>query len=326
MVSIFIVGMIKGCRPHDCSKTLIISLLFPHDGCLSSLYFRRCYRGCECLSARRTSIDTDFQHHTSAMGLTKPVRRRKTISRRATGQTVLYLLQRRTEQSGSCAMQISSGWIRGRSSDCEQLRRFRQCMCNECLRYVEKVPDTGTQTNWATCQAKAQSCGLNNLLPMDSTYYAPPKNCFQGSVPTYYVDVRKVSDVQATLRFADSTGVPLVIKNSGHDFKGRSSGPNALGLWTHNLQPPIKLSREFTPEGCSAPAGDAVTLGAGQGWGGVYEFAEANNITVVGGSSRTVGPVGGWISGGGHGALTNTLGMGVDNVLQIRTVSIASRV
>lgn len=54
--------------------------------------------------------------------------------------------------------------------------------------------------------------------------------------------------------------------------------------------------------------------------GGVYEFAEANNITVVGGSSRTVGPVGGWISGGGHGALSNTLGLGVDNVMEIKTV------
>lgn len=122
------------------------------------------------------------------------------------------------------------------------------------------------------------------------------------------------------MKFADSTGVPLVIKNSGHDFKGRSSGPNALGLWTHNVQPAIRLTRGFTPEGCSSPAGDAVTLGAGQGWGGVYEFAEANNVTVVGGSSRTVGPVGGWISGGGHGALSNTLGLGVDNVMEIKTV------
>jgi FAD/FMN-containing dehydrogenase len=107
---------------------------------------------------------------------------------------------------------------------------------------------------------------------------------------------------------------------SGHDFKGRSSAPKALSLWTHNVQPAIKLTRGFTPEGCSTPAGDAVTLGAGQGWGGAYEFAEANNITVVGGSSKTVGPVGGWINGGGHGALSNTLGLGVDNVMEIKAV------
>ncbi|KAI5367630.1 putative berberine/berberine, FAD-binding domain, PCMH-type, FAD-binding, type PCMH, subdomain 2 [Septoria linicola] len=174
--------------------------------------------------------------------------------------------------------------------------------------------------NWASCQAKAQGCQLDFTATANPAYYAPPKNCFQGSVASYYIDIREVSDIQAALKFADQTGVPLVIKNSGHDFKGRSSAPNALALWTHNVQPSIKLTRGFTPEGCSSPAGDAVTLGAGQGWAGVYEFAEANDITVVGGSSRTVGPVGGWISGGGHGALSNTLGLGVDNVLEMKAV------
>ena len=61
-------------------------------------------------------------------------------------------------------------------------------------------------------------------------------------------------------------------------------------------------------------------MGAGQDFDGLYSFCEANNCTVVGGSARTVGPAGGWIAGGGHSALSNTLGMGVDNVLQIKAV------
>jgi FAD/FMN-containing dehydrogenase len=52
----------------------------------------------------------------------------------------------------------------------------------------------------------------------------------------------------------------------------------------------------------------------------VYEFAEANNITVVGGSSKSVGAAGGWLTGGGHSLLSNTHGLGVDNALQIRAV------
>ena len=44
-------------------------------------------------------------------------------------------------------------------------------------------------------------------------------------------------------------------------------------------------------------------------------FAEANNITLIGGSSQTVGPAGGWILGGGHSALSPTLGLGVDRVV-----------
>ncbi|EMC94258.1 hypothetical protein BAUCODRAFT_36730 [Baudoinia panamericana UAMH 10762] len=176
-------------------------------------------------------------------------------------------------------------------------------------------------TNWGFCQAKGQDCGLDFNLPSDPTYYVAPNNCNQGSVPNYYIRVQQVSDVQAALAFVKSTGVPLVIKNSGHDYKGRSSAPNALALWTYNVQPAITMQKNFQPEGCAAPSGiDGVTMGAGQGFAGVYAFAEANNITIVGGSSRTVGATGGWISGGGHGALSNTLGLGVDNVLQIKAV------
>ncbi|KAK3660886.1 hypothetical protein LTR56_000644 [Elasticomyces elasticus] len=175
-------------------------------------------------------------------------------------------------------------------------------------------------TNWGYCQATAKECGLDFNLPANPLYYTAPANCQQGSVPDYYIDVRQVLDIQAGLAFASSTGVPLVIKNSGHDYKGRSSGPSALALWTHNVQPALKLDQDFVPDGCTVSAGKGVTMGAGQGFAGLYEFAEANQITIVGGSSRTVGAAGGWISGGGHGALSNTLGLGVDNVLQIKAV------
>lgn len=170
------------------------------------------------------------------------------------------------------------------------------------------------------CQATGQSCNLDYVLPSNPLVYAPPINCYQGSVSPYYIDVSGVSDIQAGLAFAAQHNIPLVVKNSGHDYKGRSSSPGSLALWTHNLQPALTLNKGFTPEGCSSSAGDGVTMGAGQGFLGLYEFAEANNITIVGGSSPTVGAAGGWIAGGGHSALSNTLGLGVDNALQMRGV------
>lgn len=146
-------------------------------------------------------------------------------------------------------------------------------------------------------------------------------NCHQGSVPAYYINVQKVSDIQAALKFAKQHSIPLNVKNSGHDYKGRSSAPGSLSVWTYNIQPKMELLHNFQPAGCSAPSGkNAVTIGAGEGFAGVYAFGEANNVTVVGGSARTVGISGGWINGGGHGALSNTLGLGVDNVLQMKTV------
>jgi len=64
--------------------------------------------------------------------------------------------------------------------------------------------------------------------------FAPPADCKQGSVPPYYVcclsesnfshfvnsqfgqlDVQSTRDVQKTLAFVKSTGITLVIKNTG---------------------------------------------------------------------------------------------------------------
>lgn len=134
------------------------------------------------------------------------------------------------------------------------------------------------------------------------------------------MDVANVSHIQAGIRFAKDFGLPLVVKNTGHDYKGRSSGPGSLALWTHNLQPDIVLSQNFTPSGCDTGAGKAVTYGAGQQWEGLYEFGEANDIFLVGGADLTVGAAGGWLLGGGHGFLTPMFGLGTDNVLQIKAV------
>lgn len=50
------------------------------------------------------------------------------------------------------------------------------------------------------------------------------------------LDVRVPGDIQAALAFSRATNVPIVIRNTGHDFKGRSSAPYSLALWVHNLR------------------------------------------------------------------------------------------
>lgn len=174
-------------------------------------------------------------------------------------------------------------------------------------------------TNWEACQATGSSCLLDYRDPTDITPVLPPNQCSLGSVPNYYIDVRTHEDVAAAFEFSKKTKVPLVIKNTGHDYKGRSSGPNTLALWTHNLKN-ISYNPEFIPDGCTTPS-PGVTVGAGIQWGEAYPFAEAHNITIVGGSDKGVGVSGGWLQGGGHGALTNTMGMGVDRVLQFKVVT-----
>lgn len=75
-----------------------------------------------------------------------------------------------------------------------------------------------------------QGCPLTDLTA-DETTRPLDATCYQGNLPDYYIDVRKVSDIQAGLNFADEHGIPLVIKNTGHDYKGRSAGRHSLAIW-----------------------------------------------------------------------------------------------
>ncbi|QRV95987.1 FAD-binding domain protein [Ceratobasidium sp. AG-Ba] len=175
------------------------------------------------------------------------------------------------------------------------------------------------RTQWETCQKINQGCLIDSDNPQDSAAFSPPKVCYQGSIAPYYISVKEPSDVTQAFAFSNRTGVPLSIKNTGHDFAGKSSGPGTLALWTRNMQD-IKYDASFVPDGCSVPGVPAVTNGAGVDLEAMYEFAEANKITFVGGSAKTVG-VAGWLLGGGHSVLSNHYGLGVDRVLQFKVVT-----
>ncbi|KAI0749994.1 FAD-binding domain-containing protein [Daedaleopsis nitida] len=176
-------------------------------------------------------------------------------------------------------------------------------------------------TQWETCQTKSKQCLLNALNVQDSSAFAPPQVCAQGSVPRFYIDVRKPSDVQVAFIFSASTGVPVVIKNTGHDYKGHSSAPHSLALWTHNLQQ-LSYNASFVASGCDAStATPAVRIGAGVTHGTVYDFADAHGISMPGAAERTIGAVGGYLQGGGQNAFSNGFGLAVDNVLEFRVVT-----
>ncbi|KAL5333442.1 hypothetical protein BJX70DRAFT_392161 [Aspergillus crustosus] len=158
------------------------------------------------------------------------------------------------------------------------------------------------QSNWAGCAATGENCAMTFTVPDLTTPLE--RECRQGNVPTKYVGARGVEDIQKTLGLVKGKGVRLVVKNTGHDYLGKSSGVGALGLWTHNIQPPIELTREFVPDECSEAVGNVIIFGAGQQFAGVYD----------------VGVAGGWLAGGGHSMQSNELGLGVDNVQQIKAV------
>ncbi|KAF9557220.1 FAD-binding domain-containing protein [Agrocybe pediades] len=177
-----------------------------------------------------------------------------------------------------------------------------------------------TATQYETCMATGDECLLNWENATDTTAFAPPADCRQGSVPPFYIDVQSSSDVVEAMNFARITGMTLVVKNTGHDFQGRSSAPNSLALWMLHMKS-MSNSTNFVPEGCKTKGVTAITIGAGVQFDDLYAFADQNGLEIVGGTDQTVGAAGGYLQGGGHSSITPSAGMAADRALQFKIVT-----
>lgn len=118
----------------------------------------------------------------------------------------------------------------------------------------------------------------------------------------------------------------MIVKNTGHDFLGRSNAPGALSIWTHHLKDFIYYADNFalTGSGTIIP-GSAVTIGSGSQMYDLYLATDAYNQTLVGGGGKTVG-IGGYITGGGHSSLAPRYGLGSDSVLEMEVVTPAGEI
>lgn len=104
-------------------------------------------------------------------------------------------------------------------------------------------------------------------------------SCTQGGYASYAVNVSSVSQIQLLVVFARITNVRLVIKNTGHDYNGRSTGAGALSIWTHHLKD-IAFKHDYQSFGYRGPA---MKIGAGVQGLEVYETADKYGVSVVGG-------------------------------------------
>ncbi len=103
--------------------------------------------------------------------------------------------------------------------------------------------------------------------------------CTLGGFPVYAVNATNVAQIQLAVNFARNQGLRLVIKNTGHDYQGRSTGAGALSIWTHNLQ-----GRNYLPTYALGKfSGKALHVGAGVVTQDIAEMAEDHDGSVVGG-------------------------------------------
>ncbi|KAI3541429.1 isoamyl alcohol oxidase [Colletotrichum filicis] len=140
--------------------------------------------------------------------------------------------------------------------------------------------------------------------------------CTLGHSVSYAINVTNAEDVVQGLSFARRHSLRLAIKNTGHDYMGKSAAKGGLALWTSSLRSIEVL--DFASETYTGPA---IRMGAGVRGLEAYTAAANKGLRVVGGFCPTVGVAGGYTQGGGHGPLSSQYGLGADQVLEWEVIT-----
>lgn len=178
------------------------------------------------------------------------------------------------------------------------------------------------QVGWLTTAWHADNpvSSPENNWNNDTCLPIPMLPCTGEGYPVYVINATCALDVKRGVDFARKKGVRLVVKGTGHDYLGRSTAPKSLSIWTHHMRG-ITFQDGFKPKGCSFTiAGPAFTAAAGTQMIELNEQAHLRNLMVMSGGAGTVG-VGGYLTGGGHSALSSTYGLAVDQVLEMEIVT-----
>ncbi len=141
--------------------------------------------------------------------------------------------------------------------------------------------------------------------------------CTLGNSAVYAIDVDGADTVAAGLKFARKNNIRLSIKNTGHDYTGKSNGQGSLELWMHYLKDMSFFN--FNSPGYNGPA---AKFGAGTQFFEGYEAAAEQGLRVLGGYCPSVGIAGGYVQSGGHGPLAASYGMAADNTLEFEVVTV----
>jgi FAD/FMN-containing dehydrogenase len=140
----------------------------------------------------------------------------------------------------------------------------------------------------------------------------------------YVVKAAGAADVAAAVKFAQAHRLRVVVKGGGHSYLGGSSAPDSLLIWTRALDQ-VTVHDAFTPQGSTAAAVPAVSVGAGCIW--LWPYQEVTGVHgryVQGGGCTTVG-VAGHIQGGGFGSFSKAYGLAAASLLEAEIVTADGR-
>jgi hypothetical protein len=108
--------------------------------------------------------------------------------------------------------------------------------------------------------------------------------CTLGWMPHYVIMAKTAAHIQAGVKFAKEKNIRLIIRNTGHDFMGRSTGYGSLAINTHSFKT-MEWIKNYTGPSEDKWTGGAVKLGVGIQTRDLYTaaFNQSPKVVVVGG-------------------------------------------
>ncbi|KAJ5020077.1 hypothetical protein K4K57_003487 [Colletotrichum sp. SAR 10_99] len=126
--------------------------------------------------------------------------------------------------------------------------------------------------------------------------------------------------VAAALKFAARHRLCISTAGTGHEYNSRNACPTG-GILIRTI---LLKNKDFMPtwgeDPALAPAG-AFRFGAGSIFAEMHAFSAEHDRVVASGWCSTVGIVG-WHLGGGHGPFAPSMGLGVDNLLEVEVLQL----
>ncbi|KAF5981097.1 isoamyl alcohol oxidase [Fusarium coicis] len=178
-----------------------------------------------------------------------------------------------------------------------------------------------TQSNFHANLPESISSALyanNSCLPPGAPGYNKTLGCHLGGYPSYVANVTSDEQIALAVKWASDRNIRIVVKGTGHDLSGRSSGAHSLSIWTRHMQR-VEFNPNWRVPGTNKT--DTVLIAAsGLIYGDAVGHALKYGHVIVSGNDATVG-LGGHIQGGGHGPLSSTFGLAADNIYQVRIVT-----
>ncbi|MET7283384.1 FAD-binding oxidoreductase [Kribbella sp. NPDC005582] len=144
-------------------------------------------------------------------------------------------------------------------------------------------------------------------------YDAAGKTPFRVGKPAGVLRPQSVADVQAVVRFAADTGLPLAVRGGGHAFAGFGTNDGGVVLDLSEL-----ADVELLEAG-------RVRIGGGATWGQVADALAPHGLAISSGDTRSVG-VGGLTLSGGIGWKVRKYGLALDQLVAAEVVTADSDV